>query len=182
MNLVASLETPRLFLREFIISDWQEVHKYASNPEVVKYLPFGPNTVKDTKKFLYRNLGCQQTEPREHFHLAVILKTDGTLIGSGRISITDVGNYEGSIGYCLNQDFWGYGYATEVADALVNFGFHTLNLHRIYSTCDPENLNSAKILEKIGMKQEGFLREHYLIRGEWRHSLLYAIINSAWKL
>lgn len=182
MNIVASLETPRLSLRELILSDWQAVHKYASNPEVVKYLPFGPNTIKDTKKFLYRNLGHQQTQPREHFILAVTLKDYGELIGSGRISITNVENKEGSIGYSLNQDFWGHGYATEVAAALINFGFKQLQLHRIYATCDPENLSSARILEKIGMKQEGYLREHYLIRAEWRDSLLYAILDHEWKI
>jgi hypothetical protein len=73
--------------------------------------------------------------------------------------------------------FWGKGYATETANALVDFGFDKLNLHRVFATCDPANTASAHVLEKIGMKREGRMREHMWARGKWRDSLLYAILE-----
>lgn len=73
--------------------------------------------------------------------------------------------------------FWSKGYATETAKALVEFGFKKLCLHRVFATCDPENTASARVLEKTGMKLEGHIREHKLVKGKWRDSLLYAIIN-----
>lgn len=66
--------------------------------------------------------------------------------------------------------------ATETAKALTKFGFNQLSLHRIFATCDVDNKRSAHVLEKIGMQNEGSLREHKWIRGAWRDSYLYAII------
>ncbi len=72
MNL--PLETQRLILQDFVELDWQEVHQYASDREVVRYLTFGPNSEEDTKKFLQREISLQGEEPRQHFALAVNLK------------------------------------------------------------------------------------------------------------
>lgn len=91
-------------------------------------------------------------------------------------------NREGWLGFCLNRHFWGKGYGTETANALLRFGFQQLDLHRIYATCDPSNNASAHVLEKIGMQREGHLREHKWAKGRWRDSLLYAILESEWKL
>lgn len=67
-----------------------------------------------------------------------------------------------------------------MAHLLVNFGFKELNLHRIYATCDPRNGASAKVLEKIGMVKEGRLRENLLIKGGWRDSFVYGILEHEW--
>ena len=90
-------------------------------------------------------------------------------------------NPEGWIGYSLNRKFWGQGYATEAAEALVKFGFGQLNLHRIFATCDPFNVASARVLEKAGMQREGHFRQHKWVKGKWRDSLLYAILDCEWR-
>ncbi|MHC5596210.1 MAG: GNAT family N-acetyltransferase [Nostoc sp.] len=171
------LETQGLILRDFVESDWQAVHQYASDSEVVRYLPFGPNSEEDTKNFLQREISLQREEPRQHFALAVTLKPQKQLIGSCRMSVQDIYNKTGSIGYCFTKEFWGQGYATEAVEAVVSFSFQELCLHRIFATCDPENIASARVMQKIGMQQEGYLREHHLIKGEWRDSWLYAILE-----
>ena len=83
------------------------------------------------------------------------------------------------MGYVLNKGYWEKGIATEAARAFVRFGFETLNLHRIFTTCCPENEASERVLQKCGMRLEGRLREN-LLRGEWRDSLVYAIIDHEW--
>ncbi len=176
-----SLTTDRLWLREFKEQDWESVHRYACDPEVVKYMPWGPNTEEDTHIFIRRAIAYQQENPRKHFELAMALKEEDMLIGGCGIRVLNPDLGEGNIGYCLNRDFWGRGYATEAANALLRFGFETLNLHRIYATCDPENRASAHVLEKIGMNLEGRLRENLQIRGRWRDSLVYAILDHEWK-
>ncbi|MEH1864033.1 MAG: GNAT family protein [Nostoc sp.] len=175
------LETQRLILRDFVESDWQAVHQYASDDEVVRYLTFGPNSEEDTKNFLQREISLQGEEPRQHFALAVTLKTQQQLIGICRISVQDIYNKTGSIGYCFTKKFWGQGYATEAVKAVVSFGFQELSLHRIFATCHPENIASARVMQKIGMQQEGYLREHHWIKGEWRDSWLYAILEHEWR-
>ncbi len=72
------------------------------------------------------------------------------------------------------------GYATEVSKLLIEFGFETLNLHRIFATCDLRNVGSYKVLEKIGMTKEGRIREDLLLKDGWRDSLLYSILEQEW--
>jgi RimJ/RimL family protein N-acetyltransferase len=83
-----TLRTRRLILRDFREEDWESVHSYASDPEVVKYMPWGPNTEEETKGFVRRALKWQEEWPRQHFELAVILKADDSLIGGCGLSIS----------------------------------------------------------------------------------------------
>jgi ribosomal-protein-alanine N-acetyltransferase len=77
----------------------------------------------------------------------------------------------------LRRDYWGNGFGTEAAQAIVDFGFDVLGLHRIWATASPENLGSIRVLEKIGMIQEGILRQNLLVRGNWRDSVLFSILE-----
>ena len=172
--------TKRLILRDFNEEDWKSVHEYASDPEVVRYVEFGPNKEEESKSFIHRALVHRKEKPRKDFTLAIVLKATNTLIGGCGIYLISPDNQEGSIGYVLNRNFWGQGYATETAQALLEFGFNQLKLHRIFATCDPKNTASARVLEKIGMRREAYFREHKWIKGKWRDSLLYAILEHEW--
>lgn len=175
------IHTDRLVLRELDETDRQPVHSYASDPEVVQYMDWGPNTEEETKSFIRRSIDYQKKKPRQNYTLAITLKADDRLIGGCGIHVTNPDNQEGWLGYCLNRDFWRQGYATETAKALLEFGFKQLRLHRIYATCDPVNVASAHVLDKIGMQREGHLREHKWTKGRWQDSLLYAILENEWK-
>jgi ribosomal-protein-alanine N-acetyltransferase len=74
------------------------------------------------------------------------------------------------------------GYATETAQRLLRFGFATLGLHRIIGQCDPRNTASARVLERIGMRYEGHLRDTMLIRDGWRDSLIYSLLEQEWAI
>jgi RimJ/RimL family protein N-acetyltransferase len=93
-----------------------------------------------------------------------------------------VDNKIAEIGYCLNRSYWGKGYGTEVAASLIEFGFKDLKMHRIVAMCDPKNIGSWKIMEKNGMTREGVLRENKIIRGNWRDSYIYSILEHEWQL
>ncbi len=177
MAINLPLQTDHLLLRDFVEKDIPAVHCYASDPEVVRYMAWGPNTERDTRDAVKRWLAEQASEPRLSFSLAIVLRAEEHLIGSCSIRVSDQESRAGHIGYCLNRDYWGRGYASEAARALVAFGFGQLGLHRIFATCDTRNLASARVLEKAGMRREGHLREHKRIRGEWRDSYLYAILE-----
>ncbi|MCT4565741.1 MAG: GNAT family N-acetyltransferase [Maledivibacter sp.] len=171
------IETSRLRLRDFIKEDWESIHIYASNKDVVKFMEWGPNTEEDTKNFISMAIYSQKQSPRDNYDLAVILKETGKLIGGGTINVYNRKNKDGLIGYCFNPNYWRMGYATELAEGLLHFGFKELKLHRIHATCDIKNIGSAKVLEKIGMKREGHLREHIWISDRWRDSYLYSILD-----
>ncbi len=176
------LTTERLILRQFKEKDWQSVHEYASDLEVVRYLSWGPNTEEDTRDFVRRAAVRHLERPRQNYEFAVVLKTEDKLIGGCGIGISDATHHkEAWIYYFLNRGYWGRGYATEVVNALLEFGFFKLKLHRIFATCDPENSVSASVLKKVGMQREGCLRQHELIRGEWRDSLVHAILEDEYR-
>ncbi|MGZ3684350.1 MAG: GNAT family N-acetyltransferase, partial [Bdellovibrionota bacterium] len=112
--------------------------------------------------------------------LAVSLK-GGRHIGGVRLGIQSQANRIADIGYALRHDHWGSGYGTELARAILEFGFRNCGLHRIWATADPENRASWRVLEKCGMKREGLLRENLLVRGSWRDSILYSILEGEFR-
>ena len=169
------IKTDRLILREFKYEDFSEVHKYASDPDVIKYMEWGPNNKKETEEFLNRAIEAQNKDSRLKYELAVTI--DEKLIGGCNITIKNINNEQAFIGYCLNKNYWGQGYGTETAEALLDFGFNDLKMHRIFATCDVNNVGSRKVLEKIGMKKEGHMREHKKIGDKWRDSYLYSILE-----
>lgn len=176
-----NLNTKRVNLREIVESDWKEVHKYASQIDVCKYQPWGPNTDDVTKDFIKQILVDQKTNNRTRFAFAIIEKESNELIGSIEFNIRDVQNRIGEIGYVIHPDYWGKGYASEVAKELIRFGFTQFNLHRIYATCDVRNIASAKVLEKCGLTLEGKMREDLLLRDGWRDTYLFSILEHEWR-
>ena len=171
------LESERIFLQEIEEKDWRDVHKYASQTIVCQYQPWGPNTEEESKSFVMQIIEDAKLKPRSRFVFAVFDKENNEMIGSGEFNLRDLSNKVGEIAYIINPDFWGKGIATEVANVLIEFGFKILHLHRIYATCDPRNIGSIKVLEKIGMTKEGRMREDLLIKDGWRDSLLYSILE-----
>jgi RimJ/RimL family protein N-acetyltransferase len=172
------LETERLVLRELSLDDLPAIQLFAADPEVVKYHIWGPNTEDDTRAFLSPAIAAQKESPRLAYEFAIIDKATDTLIGGCGIRSKNPESRIGDLGYTLQRDFWGKGLATETARRLVSFGFDDLNLHRIWATCDPENIASARVLEKVGFKKEGHMREDTFCKGKWRDSLLFAVLET----
>ncbi len=177
-NKMVCLLNDRLYLREMFESDWVDVHKYASQEVVCQYQPWGPNTEEESEKYVSQAIEDSIKKPRKRYVYAIIY--NGSVIGAGEINIRSFTNKAGEIGYIVNPDYWGKGIATEVATLLIDFGFKELNLHRIFATCDPRNNRSAKVLEKVGMAREGIIRDHLFMRGGWRDSLLYSVLQDEW--
>jgi len=172
---MVQLKTRRLLIREFTLDDYEGAHAYGSDPEVTRYMEWGPNEPEDTRAFLRHAVEDQGTDPRLRYTLAVEHPEDGVIGGCG-VYIHSVQHKSASIGYCLNRLHWGRGYATEVAGKLIAYGFEALNMHRVTATCDPRNAASWRVMEHNGMAREGLLRHERLVRGEWRDSYLYSVL------
>ncbi|GCE48144.1 RimJ/RimL family protein N-acetyltransferase [Thermosporothrix hazakensis] len=173
------LHTERLVLREFVRSDWRAVLRYQAHPLYLRYTPWTERTEADVRSFVNMFLSWQRERPRLRFQFAMEL--DGQLIGNCGIRTNMQQPWEANIGYELDSRYWGRGYATEAARELLRFGFEELRFHRICAQCIAENLASAHVLERIGMKREGHLRENEWMRGRWWDTLEYAILESEWK-
>jgi [ribosomal protein S5]-alanine N-acetyltransferase len=174
------LETDRLLLREIRAEDENDVHAYASDPEVVRLSVWGPNTREATREFMARVLRAQTQWPRGDVGLAIELKSERRLIGSINLRVPDEANRTGDFGYVLNRDYWGHGYTTESARAVLNVAFNELKLHRVWATCHEQNRASYRVMEKLGMRREGLMVKSTLQRGEWRNTYLYAVLAEEW--
>lgn len=168
-------------LREFVHADWESVQVYSSDPEVAKYVEWGPNTPSETKNFVRRAIDLSKDRPRQAFELAVTMTSTGTVVGGCGLTITLPKFKTAAIGYVFNRDYWGQGVASEAARALLKFGFDELGLHRIYATCDSRNVGSARVMEKCGMRFEGEFKADMQIKGTWRDTKLYAILEDEWR-
>ncbi|TMD62463.1 MAG: GNAT family N-acetyltransferase [Chloroflexi bacterium] len=154
------LATKRLVLREFEEEDWSAVLAYQSDPLYLRYYHWTHRSEQEVREFVQMFIALPNEEPRTKFQLAITLASDGRLIGNCGIRMKTPGAREADIGYELDPHFWGSGYATEAASELLAFGFRDLVLHRIWAWCIAENIASARVLEKIGMRREGHLREN----------------------
>jgi RimJ/RimL family protein N-acetyltransferase len=176
-----TLRSARIILRELALEDWPAVQAYASRIEVCRYQPWGPNTPEETRCFVVDAMASAAEHPRRRYALAVTLTPDGRVIGLAEMNVRDARSGSGEISYVLHPDHWGQGIATEAAGLLLRFGFAELGLHRIFATCDPRNVASARVMEKNGLQYEGRLREALRIRDGWRDSLVYAILEPEWR-
>ncbi len=170
------LETDRLVLRELRSSDLADVHRYASDPVVTEHEPWGPNDDAASRAFLVASGVEAFADPRTHWTFAIVPKPGDRLVGACSVWIESAENQVGAIGYVLCPSAWGQGYATEASRALLAYGFGELGLHRMSAITRPENARSWQVLERLGMKREGHLREDTRIRGVWRDTLVYAIL------
>ncbi|MFI7026667.1 GNAT family N-acetyltransferase [Micromonospora sp. NPDC049900] len=119
---------------------------------------------------------AQQT-PRTEYYLAVA-DTEDRMIGFARLGLS--GHQAAKLGYAINADHWGHGYATDAARTIIGYGFQELRLHRVTAAIGPDNAASIAVVKRLGMQYEGRLRDHVFTNGAWRDSLLYSILASEW--
>jgi ribosomal-protein-alanine N-acetyltransferase len=176
------LTTSRLTLREYVEDDWKAVLAYQSDPLYLRYYAWTGRTEIEVRDFLGRFIASQSEEPRWRYQLAIVENMEGKLIGSCGVRIIDAALKEGEMGYELDSNYWGRGFATEAAKAMLRFGFDVLGLHRISAHCVSENVGSARVLKKIGMTQEGTLREKEFFKDRWWDCQIFSILRDESKL
>ncbi len=168
------IETQRLRIRSFQRDDWQAVYDYTSDPAVMMHFPEGQFTPEQARAFVADNMG-------EHARaVAVLFKRADMLIGHMEFHPWFAPQtYE--IGWVFNRVYHGQGYATEAALALIRYGFEALHLHRIIATCQPENVASWRVMEKLGMRREAHFRK--CVRrpdNRWWDEYFYALLEEEW--
>ncbi|EEM13941.1 MULTISPECIES: GNAT family N-acetyltransferase [Bacillus] len=164
------VKTERLLIRKFEFKDWQAVHEYTSDINVMKYIPEGVFTEEDTRNFVNENIG----ENAKNF--PVVLIDDNILIGH-IVFHKYFGEHTYEIGWVFNPKYFNKGYASEAAQATLKYGFKEMKLHRIIATCQPQNTPSYRVMEKIGMRREGYFRKCIPHGNEWWDEYYYSILE-----
>jgi RimJ/RimL family protein N-acetyltransferase len=172
--------TERLILRQFLPSDWEDLFEYLSNPEVVKYEPYGVYT-KDESMIE----AMERHEEQNNRFWAVCLKDSSKMIGHIYFAQSEPLEFRTwELGYVFNPAFYGHGYATEACKAILQYGFLVKKAHRIVAGVNVLNQASWNVLERLQMRKEAHMLQNVFFKktteGEpiWNDSYRYAILSS----
>lgn len=112
--------------------------------------------------------------------LAVARRTDNALLGEVLLKLASVSALQAEVGYIFNPDFNGQGYATEAVGALVDAGFATLGMHRIFARLDADNRGSIGVVERLRFRREAHLIQNDRFNGVWGDEFIYAMLAAEW--
>lgn len=169
MEQTVIAETRRLILRRYRESDLMDLYEYLSDPKVVEHEPYRPMTLEEVRDNLAWRISTEEM-------VAVELKSTGKMIGNAYLGKRDFDSLE--LGYVFNANYWGRGYALESCEALMELAFQN-GVHRIYAECDPQNVNSWRLLERLGFRREGHLKQNVFFwrddagRPVWKDTYIY---------
>ncbi|MFF2890185.1 GNAT family N-acetyltransferase [Paenibacillus sp. NPDC057967] len=173
------LSTQRLSIGKFRTEDWSAVLEYTSDRQVMEYMPEGVFQEKEAKAFVLQNMA----ETAEKFAVRLL---DGDKLIGHMVFHKWYGENTYEIGWVFHPRYHNQGFATEAAQEVLKFAFEQLNAHRVIATCQPENIPSYRIMEKIGMKREAHFRKcipaHYKKGTGWWDGYFYAILEEEWKI
>jgi RimJ/RimL family protein N-acetyltransferase len=179
--VTTDLTTSRLLLRPFRLKDWPAIHAYASDPAATRYVPFGPNTTDETIEFVEQSVAEWAKPVMSAFRFVITLRDSGEVIGACNITRIPEQDDQATVGYFLNPQRWGNGYATEAVEALIGFGFETAQLAKLIAWCDAENVASWRVMEKSGMRRMRLETRAKYIKDRWWDVLWYEITRSEWE-
>lgn len=175
--------TERLLLRPLTPDDVDAVHAYQSREDVCRYIPYRPRTREEVAVRLADPGTTRSTLDAEGqaLDLAIVLRHSGELIGDALLFWHSAEHRRGEIGYVLNPHFTGNGYVTEACEALLTLAFDGLGLRRVVARIDARNEPSARVLRRLGMRQEAVLVENELFKGEWTTEVDFALLDREWR-
>jgi RimJ/RimL family protein N-acetyltransferase len=171
------LETARLRLRHPRPADVEDVFALFSDPEALRYWSHPP--LADHAAARRYLVGIDEGfAGRTLFQWAVAGREDDRVIGTVTLFQWDRPNRRAEAGFMLGRAHWGRGYAQEAVGAVLRFGFDAMGLHRVEADVDPANAASLRLLERLGFRREGHLRERWWVYGRPADSVLLGLLRA----
>ncbi len=174
---IPTLKTERLILRKLNTDDYIDMYEYACKPEVTEYLLWSPHeSLTHTRSYL------QSLQPiyrrGEYYDWGIEERYSGKMIGTCGYTEISPSNLRAEVGYVLNPEYCGKGYATEAVMAVIQFAFEELGINRVEARYMTGNGKSLAVMKRCGMGEEGLLREFMLVKGAFRDIGICSITKS----
>ena len=181
-QLSLPIETARLILRRYEDRDVRDIVEYSREADywLARSLDWKP-TGESVRAYFEAQ---RDQRPEAHplwMNLMMELRSEGKVVGCVGIGVTDKEHGQASIGWMLSCRYQGQGLATEAAQALVDFGFGSMALHRIFARTGKANARSWRLMERLGMRREACFRQSHQVQGEWDDEFVYAILADEWR-
>ncbi|MGW4946018.1 GNAT family N-acetyltransferase [Actinoplanes sp. NPDC004185] len=175
------MRTPRLTLRPITVGDLDDVHAWQGRSDVVQWMAEGvPRTREQSRASVLAMVG-EDALRAEGDCLTLAATTEAGVVGTVELVWRSEQDRTAELGYVFHPDHAGRGLATEAAAALLDWGFEWLGLRRVYARCHSRNEASARLMTRLGMRQEAHHVESYQFRGEWADQLVFAVLAREWR-
>ncbi len=175
-----ALQTERLTLRPFVRTDAARVQLLAGDEKIAATTLNIPHPYSDGLAEEWISTHEDEFIQRKSAILAVCTDNGEKIIGATGLMLKPEHDL-GELGFWIGRPYWNHGYCTEAGHAMLTFGFEKLKLNKIIAHLFAGNIASQKVLEKIGMKQESYLRQHVKHFGVYNDLVGFAILREEWK-
>jgi [ribosomal protein S5]-alanine N-acetyltransferase len=185
MDKSIELKTARLLLRPYKKTDINDLIEISCDPEWARYqtgIPPTPYSRESAEKLM-----AMFCSPEKWCGIGIlrvfVITLNGKVIGEIGLNQREEERAANMVEiiYSLSTRYWNKGYVTEAAQAATDWVFTHYGINKLYAYCDPRNTGSWRVMEKLGMKREGQLRQHTLWNGEYRDKLYYSILRDEWE-
>ncbi|GAA4760284.1 GNAT family N-acetyltransferase [Citricoccus nitrophenolicus] len=171
------LRTPRLALRPHREADVDWLYRVYSRPDVSRYLLDEPSSLEDAQKRISERIPRDDLDGG-HGSLSLVIEREHLPIGDVLLWFTDREHRVAEIGWVLDPDHGGQGFATEAARAVLDLAFSHYRVHRVAAQMDARNAASAKLACMAGMHREAHLRQDWWSKGEWTDTVIFGKLAS----
>ena len=174
------ITTPRLLLRIVELRDLPALMAINGNRDVTHFLPYATwQAMGDALAWFERMAGVMNTGTALQF--VVVRQSDELPIGTALLFHHDEGSHRAEVGYVLGREFWGQGYMQEALQGLVSHAFGTLGLRRLEAEVNPANVASTKLLQRVGFRREGLLRQRWEAKGEPYDVVAFGLLSHEYR-
>ncbi len=178
-DVFPQLDAGEFVLREIRSEDAADWYRYMGDREVTALT----SSDYDSRAEIEQIIAYFQTSfgDKTAMRFAIARRDDGVMVGDCGFNHFDWRDRSAVIGYGLAKEYWGRGVMTAAVNAMLRWGFDTLDLNRIEATTNPLNHRSARVLEKLGFVREGTLRDYRFDRGEFRDCWIWGLVRREWR-
>ena len=175
------LTTPRLRLRWVTANDAQGLLAIFSDLEVTRYWSSGPWTgIEQARESIEQALADYANGTAARF--AIELAEQPGMIGQVSLHKFVDASRRCEVGYALARPYWAQGYIGEALRAVLDYAFRELELNRVEADIDPDNVASARVLERLGFRKEGYMPERWIVHGEPADTAYYGLLRRYWNV
>ena len=173
----SKIETKRLYLRRFTPEDAVAVHKYWASDEQIQSMYSEPvyKTIEEVSELLKKYIEGYESD--HYYRWAITLKETGECIGQIAYFLVDQKNNFVEMEYCIGSSFQRQGLATEAAQAVIQYAFKQIGVHKVQICHKSINMPSRRVIEKCGFVYEGTLRDYFYMNGDYVDRLYYSILE-----
>ncbi|BCS52043.1 GNAT family N-acetyltransferase [Geobacter sp. SVR] len=179
-DIFPQLETDRLVLREIVPADAEELFRIFSDEETMQFWSCRPYRSVQQACELIASM-AEAKGRRSAIHWGIARRGDNRLIGKCGYNEWRTMHRRGDVSYITARECWGRGIASEALSAVLDYGFHQMDLHSVEAGVTPGNDGSTRMLARLGFRLEGHLRESYWAEDRFVDSLIYSLLREDWR-